>query len=68
MGMDSMDMNMKFYSISKTSEILGISTSTLRLYDKRGIFVPERRTEGKRRLYSEKQINDFLTSINGRLL
>jgi predicted site-specific integrase-resolvase len=50
----------KYYSIGEVSLILGISTKTLRRWDKLNKFIPESRTFGKHRRYSIHQIKKYI--------
>ncbi|ACX51439.1 Resolvase domain protein [Ammonifex degensii KC4] len=50
---------MKLYTIREAAEALGVSVSTLRLWDKKGILVPLRTPTGKRR-YTEEMIQRAL--------
>ncbi len=53
-------MNKEWLSISEAASMLGVSDSTLRLWDKRGKFIPERRLQGGKRLYSIAQIEKLM--------
>lgn len=53
-------MNKEWLSISEAASMLGVSDSTLRLWDRTKKFVPERRLQGGKRLYSITQIEKFL--------
>lgn len=50
-------MSEKKYSIGEISEMLGISISTLRYYDKQGLLPLVERTNGNIRVFSELDIN-----------
>ncbi len=47
--------NKPVYTIGVASELLGISTHSLRLYEKEGLLLPHR-TKTKRRLYSDVEL------------
>lgn len=51
----SLPSNEPIYTISIAAEMLGISTHTLRLYEKEGLILPHR-TKSKRRIYSDIEI------------
>lgn len=53
------------YSISEVSEKMNLSTHTLRYYEKIGLIPSPKRNEGKKRLYSEEDLNFiiFLKSL-----
>lgn len=53
-------MNKEWLSISEAASMLGVSDSTLRLWDKSGKFIPERRLQGGKRLYSITQIEKLM--------
>lgn len=53
-------MNKEWLSISEAASMLGVSDSTLRLWDKSGRFIPERRLQGGKRLYSITQIEKLM--------
>lgn len=48
-----------FMSISKFAENIGVSQQTIREWDKNGKLKPHHRTVGGRRIYSQKQVDDF---------
>ncbi|MSN27274.1 MAG: MerR family transcriptional regulator [Geobacter sp.] len=45
--------------ISDLAEMLGITTRTIRLYEKMGLVEPPKRTDGKVRYYEKKDIKRF---------
>lgn len=49
------DPNRPLFPISTAAEILGCPQKVLRLYEKNGLVLPAR-TDGKRRLYSQRDI------------
>ena len=48
-----------FYTINEFAEAIGVSASTLRLWDKNGKLKPHHRTQGKQRVYSDEQIAEY---------
>lgn len=55
------------YSIGQVSELIGVSTHTLRFYDKEGLFLePVRRDPANRRLFSEQEIGWLRVGIKLR--
>lgn len=54
-------MDKTFISIGKAAEKLGVSNSTLRVWEEKGILIPERTPTGHRR-YRTSQIEHFLSS------
>lgn len=48
-------------SSGKVANMLGVTTSTLGNWDRRGILVPERRLEKGHRRYSVAQIKKFMS-------
>lgn len=50
----------RHYSIGQASKILGVSIVTLRRWDKSGKLVPDIRTKGGHRRYSETTLRQFL--------
>ena len=71
---NSIDTNIPIYPIRTAAQMLGISISTLRMYEKEGLIIPHK-TDGNQRIYSEddlhrlrcirKAINESKISING---
>lgn len=51
--------NEDFLQISDLAEKLGITTRTIRLYEKMGLVEPPKRTEGKVRYYEKPDIKRF---------
>lgn len=49
----------KFYKIGETAEMLGVTTTTLRDWEKRGEFIPDRKSASGTRYYSESQIKSL---------
>lgn len=50
----------KYYNISEVAELLGISTQTLRRWDKNGQFKSSRHPINNYRVYSEEQVNNLV--------
>ena len=48
------------FSIGKVAQKLGVTTTTLRNWDKAGILIPDKVTDGGTRYYSDETINKFL--------
>lgn len=53
---------MMFYSIKQFADKIGVSEQTLRVWDKNGTLKPHHRTTGGHRVYSEDQIETYLTN------
>jgi predicted site-specific integrase-resolvase len=53
------------YSVKKTSEILGVSISTLRRWEKEGKLIPER-TPGGHRRYESTKLTRFINKKEGK--
>lgn len=51
---------MKYYSIGEFSKLIGKSSQTLRVWDKKGIFKPHHVAPTGYRYYSQEQLNHFL--------
>ena len=49
-----------YYSISEFAEKIGVSTYTLRLWEKNGKLIPHHRTQGNQRVYSDEQVQEYL--------
>lgn len=56
-------MNKTWYRIGQAAEYLGVSDSTLRLWDMDGIFKPVRVLPSGRRLYSQEQLDSMLNGM-----
>ena len=56
------DKDKPFYSVVQVAEILNITPDRLRTYDEEGIIIPTRARIGKKRLYSEFDI-EWLINI-----
>ena len=54
---------MKYVSIKEASNILGVSDSTLRNWDRVGVLVPERRLHSGKRFYSIEQLNEMVKEM-----
>jgi len=44
------------YTIGELAEVAGVSTKTLRVYEKKGLLLPERNAENQYRMYTEKAV------------
>lgn len=53
---------MKFYSVGKFAELIGVSPQTLREWEKNGKLLPHHKTDTGYRYYSEEQYNTFIHS------
>lgn len=49
-----------YYSIGEFSKLIGVSTYTLRLWEKNGKLRPHHRTQGNQRVYTEAQVQEYL--------
>ena len=49
-----------YYSISEFAKKIGVSTYTLRLWEKNGKLIPHHRTQGNQRVYSEELVQEYL--------
>ena len=56
-------MMKKYYSISETAEILGVSKETLRRWDNSGKFKSSRNPINNYRVYTYEQIQDFINEM-----
>lgn len=54
---------MKYVSIREASQILGVSDSTLRNWDRVGVLVPERRLHSGKRFYSVDQLDKMIAEM-----
>ncbi|MBQ2883457.1 MAG: MerR family DNA-binding transcriptional regulator [Alphaproteobacteria bacterium] len=52
---------MKFYKIREFSREIGISVSTLREYEKKGLLIPHHRGLNGYRYYSQEQVDSYLS-------
>ncbi len=52
------------YSIGKFSKTIGVTTQTLRNWEKSGELMPCKVTKGKTRYYSEQQLSEYLNQDN----
>ena len=44
----------KYYTIGQLAQLAGISTKTLRVYERKGLLMPERNVENDYRIYGEE--------------
>lgn len=51
---------MKFYKISDFAREIGVSASTLREYEKKGLLIPSHRGINGYRYYSQEQVDSYL--------
>lgn len=58
------DDNKSFFSIQEFALQIGVSTSTLRLWDKSGKLHPHHRTAGGHRVYSKEQAVQYYITNN----
>ena len=56
-------MNEVYVGIGEASELLGVSASTLRNWDKQGILVPKRRLSSGKRFYTTEQLNRVISKM-----
>ena len=49
----------KFYKIGEAAEMLGVTATTLRDWEKKGEFIPDRKSASGTRYYSESQIKSL---------
>lgn len=52
---------MKYYKINEFAREVGLSASTLREYDKRGLLIPHHRGINGYRYYSQEQVEEYLS-------
>lgn len=65
-GGDILDLE-KFYKIGEFASLIGVSTGTLRDYEKRGILLPHHKTSYGYRYYSHSQYLDIVErGLGGR--
>lgn len=53
-----------YFTVTEFANKIGVSSNTLRLWDRQGRLTPHHVTEGGRRMYSEEQLKLYL-NING---
>lgn len=46
----------KYYTIGQLAQLAGISTKTLRVYERKGLLFPERNEENGYRIYGEEAV------------
>jgi DNA (cytosine-5)-methyltransferase 1 len=56
-------MEHKYLSIKETAQILGVTTLTLRNWDKKGTLTPYRNPVNNYRVYRRDQIDSFMRKI-----
>ncbi|MBR6637397.1 MAG: MerR family transcriptional regulator, partial [Lachnospiraceae bacterium] len=44
------------YTIGELAELAGVSTKTLRVYERKGLLLPERNTENRYRIYTDHAV------------
>ena len=59
---------MTYYSVSEFADKIGISASTLRLWDKEGKLKPHHTSNGGKRFYSSEQLSNYLELQNSEAL
>ena len=59
-------MGKEYLTIKETAEILGVTSLTLRNWDKRGKLIAYRHPINNYRVYRQEQIEDLLTKLNRR--
>lgn len=47
------------YTIGELAELAGVSIKTLRVYEKKGLLLPERNTENGYRVYTEEAVSEL---------
>lgn len=57
---------MDVMGIGEASKLLGVSSSTLRNWDKSGILIPERKLSSGKRYYSVEQIKLMIQKMEGK--
>lgn len=55
---------MEFLSVQKFAKQIGVSVSTVRLWDKQGLLKPHHRTKGNQRVYTDTQVEEYLSNSN----
>lgn len=53
-------MFLEFYKISEFARLIGVSTVTLRAWERRGWLVPHHKSPSGYRYYSNKQVEEYL--------
>ena len=56
------DGRLKFYMAGEFAKLIGISSVTLRKWDKKGWLKPHHRSPSGYRYYSEAQLSDYLNN------
>ena len=51
-----------YYSIGEFANLIGVSTATLRLWEKQGKLIPHHRTRGNQRVYAYEQAETYLNN------
>ena len=51
---------MKFLKISDFAEEIGVTTVTLRIWERQGLLIPHHKSPTGYRYYTEQQVEDFL--------
>lgn len=60
---------MEYYKINEFARAIGVSASTLREYEKRGVLVPHHRgVVNNYRYYSQEQVDNYLNGVSGKKL
>lgn len=59
-------MSKQYLTIKEAAGALGVSTVTLRNWDKRGFLAAARNPANNYRLYAQTDIDDFLRQIEGK--
>ena len=60
-------MGKEYLTIKETAEILGVTSLTLRNWDKRGKLIAYRHPINNYRVYRQEQIEELLKKLNRRL-
>lgn len=53
-------MYLNFYKISEFSKLIGVSTVTLRSWERRGWLLPHHKSPSGYRYYSKEQVDEYL--------